>query len=75
MAALPSLLTLPGSVRTAADMCSVWLSAMCLDSFKAPYRVKTTYLLYATTALGWVVGGMVGRALYGNPNAKKTVQH
>ena len=41
-----------------------------VDSFRPPFRVKTTYLLYTTTVLGYLVGGVVGNILYGNPNAK-----
>jgi len=36
--------------------------------------MKTTYLLYTTTALGYLVGGVVGNLLYGNPNKKPTTK-
>lgn len=45
-----------------------------VDNFRAPYRFKTTYLLYTTTALGYIVGGVVGNILYGNPNKKSTAK-
>jgi uncharacterized membrane-anchored protein YhcB (DUF1043 family) len=44
------------------------------DSFRAPYRFKTTYMLYATTALGYLVGNAVGNVLYGNPNKQQKQQ-
>ena len=53
-------------LRCCASLC-VELRA---DSMRPPYRFKTTYLLYATTALGWLAGGVIGRTLYSDPNAK-----
>jgi len=40
-------------------------------SFKPPYRLKTTYLLYATTIAGYLVGGVIGNALYGQSKKPK----
>jgi len=40
-------------------------------SFKSPIRIKTTYLLYATVTLGWLVGGIVGNAVHGAPKKQK----
>jgi len=41
-------------------------------SFTPPLRIKTTYLLYATTIAGYFVGGMIGNAIYGRPKPIKS---
>ena len=64
----------PSAVR-ALTVCSICLYGyLPVDSFRPPFRVKTTYLLYATTIAGYFVGGAVGNILYGNPNKKQTTK-
>jgi len=46
-------------------------SAKAGYSFTPPLRIKTTYLLYATTVAGYFIGGAIGNAIYGKPKAIK----
>lgn len=61
---------IPRAHSTSALLCAV-AALCCLSTVNMkPFRVKTTYLLYATTFLGYVAGKTLFGALAPLPKAK-----